>query len=124
MKCVRSQITPYPQRAKNIIARLNQVPKYLMEARSCVDHPVELWTRKSITSMEGIPKYYQTIVSFSKELSKELQNNLQKAARLAIDALNEHRSWLETGVLPKASGSWVIGPDRYQEWLNTQSTNE
>jgi uncharacterized protein (DUF885 family) len=39
---------------------------------------------------------------------------VRQASKLACQALEEHKSWLEASVLPEAKGSWVLGSKNYE----------
>lgn len=114
---------PFIDRIHNIIALLSQLPGFLLAIRDWPQNPVALWTKKAITSAEGIPKLYEHIMKTSKQqLPREVLDELQQAVQLASHAVEDHKSWLEGTVLPKAKGSWVLGPEHYRELLALQQS--
>lgn len=113
------EFAPFPERLPNIIALLKQLPDYLLGARSWVQDPVELWTRKAIASAEGIPTFLQSILARAEGVvAKDTCLKLQQVTERGIEAIKSHKTWLEAKVLPQAKGSWALGADNYEKLLS------
>jgi uncharacterized protein (DUF885 family) len=108
---------PLPERLEAIAARLGEAPRYLAETRTRVSDPVRLWTDIDIESTTALPGFLDTIVAAARaeHVDGALVERLERAVASTRSALDEHLAWLRTDVAPRASGSWVAGPEMFEE---------
>ena len=110
---------PLRDRLQSIAARLEKAPQLLLETRERVTDPVELWIEIDIESTERMPGFLDTILSAARAESgdEELTTRLASAADATKAALDEHAGWLRDDVLPRATGDWKAGPERFEEMV-------
>ncbi len=110
---------PMRDRLESIIGRLEQAPRFLVETRERVTHPVRLWTEIDIESTQQLPGFLDTILSAARAEGGD--EALNERLAIAVDttkaALTEHTAWLRDDVLPHANAEWRTGPERFEEMV-------
>jgi len=84
---------PLAQRIDAMIARIKQLPQYLIEFQSRFDHtqPVTLWTDIAIESAHQIPELFQFIIITTKEkIPEELHQRLQDVIEKTFQLMKKH----------------------------------
>jgi uncharacterized protein (DUF885 family) len=110
---------PLPERFASIASRLEAAPRYLRESRERVTEPVQLWTEIDIQSTEMLPGFLDTILAAARSETDDEAGTrrLEAAVEAARSALGDHLDWLRTDVLPRATGEWAAGPERFEEMI-------
>ncbi len=110
---------PLSERLAGIASRLEAAPRYLRETRERVTEPVRLWTEIDIQSTEMLPGFLDTILAAARSETDDAAGTRRLAAAVEATrrALVDHLDWLRTDVLPRASGTWAAGPERFEEML-------
>jgi uncharacterized protein (DUF885 family) len=110
---------PLAERLASIAGRLEQAPRFIAETRERIADPVRVWTEIDLESTQMLPGFLDRIVSAARAEGGDepLSDRLAAAAEGAKAALAEHAAWLRDEVLPRATGSWEAGPDRFEEML-------
>jgi uncharacterized protein (DUF885 family) len=110
---------PLDERLASIAGRLEAAPRFLRETRERVTRPIRLWTEIDIESTESLPGFLDTILAAARSESGDdaLAQRLERAIDATKAALDEHAAWLRDDVMPRASGEWLTGPDRFEELL-------
>jgi len=100
------------EKATWISSRIAEMPRYLEEFRTRFSpgKPVRHWTRMSIDSAKGLPKFLKFLGDhFKLDVSDRVAADLSKNVARANEALREHLDWLrnleEHAVLDFAMGS-------------------
>ena len=113
------------KRVEAIIARMEELPKFLKEFRTRFDKskPVKLWTEIAIESCQQIPGLFQFLVASTKEvISEQLHNRLTKTVANLQQPIKEQLDWLQA-LLPKATGEWALGKQKFNKWLKLRGLN-
>ena len=110
---------PLPERIASIASRLEAAPRYLRESRERVTEPVQVWTEIDIQSTEMLPGFLDTILSAARSETDDAAGirRLEAAVEATRSALGDHLDWLRTDVLPRATGEWAAGPERFEEMI-------
>ncbi len=110
---------PLTERLESIASRLEQSPRFLIESRDRVTHPVRLWIEIELVSTREMPGFLDTILAAGRAEAGEgpLMDRLDAAAEKAKAALADHGAWLRDEVLPRAEGEWVTGPEHFEEMV-------
>ncbi len=99
------------------VARLEQVPRALEQARQNLD-PVlaaPLIVERAIGSARAGGQYVRTMLIDEGETDSQ-RDALRTAGAIAGDAFDEFVAYLE-GLLPQCTGTWVYGEERYSRQL-------
>jgi len=113
------------QRMRQIIARLEKVPRFMEQAKSQLTDAPEIWNRVAREENEGnIELIDKTLRG---EAVGELKEPYEKAAGPALGALKGFNEWLETG-LSKHTSDWRLGKgvyaSKFRYALGTNATPE
>src|SRR5437868_5609798 len=108
---------PPEKRAASIKARLEKIPAVIAQAKANLKNPPQVYTETAIDQTQGA-------ISLIKEGLNETLDKVPKAkADLAplqektIAALNDYKSWLKNDLLPRSTGDFRIGPDKFRKKL-------
>jgi uncharacterized protein (DUF885 family) len=100
---------PAPERAANVLARLEKVPSMLDAGKANLKNPPRLWTQVAIESTHQVPAFLAQIRAF---LEKELPNDRPRvtaALSAAGSAYAAFGTFLEQDLLPRSNGEFAVG---------------
>jgi uncharacterized protein (DUF885 family) len=108
---------PLSERLESIARRLEAAPRYLEQSRERVTYPVRLWVEIDIESTQTLPAFLDTILAAARAeaAGDGLVARLDRAVTATKAALAAHAEWLRAEILPRASGAWHTGPERFEE---------
>ena len=111
---------PLEQRLDNAAARLEQLPRFLEQARASLqpERVPKIHAETAIRQNPGLVSIIETmIVPQLDALPEALRARLEAAIETAKDAVAEHQTWLEEELLPRAAGDFRIGAELYDRKL-------
>ena len=103
---------PLPERLVNAASRLEQMPRFLAQARAALQpqHVPKIHAETAVQQNPGLDSIIETmIVPHMGTETGEFKFRLQAAIATARNAVAEHQTWLEEELLPKAAGNFRIG---------------
>ena len=107
---------PIEQRLMAAAARLEQMPRFLAQARSQLqpERVPRIHAETAVAQNPGLVSIIdQMIIPQMAILSGENQARLNAAIEIAKNAIADHQTWLEEELLPKAAGDFRIGAELY-----------
>ncbi|MBT8080305.1 MAG: DUF885 domain-containing protein [Gammaproteobacteria bacterium] len=114
---VNGEFATEQERARALLARLQQVPRVLGEGRDNLERPPRLFTETAIrTARQMIPFYEHAIPNFA-ERSGYRVSEFRAAAQMAKAALLDYLEFLEDDLLPRSNGAIAIGKESYNYLL-------
>jgi uncharacterized protein (DUF885 family) len=100
---------PPPERAANVLARMEKLPAVLAAGKANLKNPPRLWTQVAIESTKQVPAFLAEIRPF---LEKELPKDGPRV-KAALDAVAaayaSFAEYLEKDVLPRSNGEFAVG---------------
>jgi uncharacterized protein (DUF885 family) len=112
---VKRDFAPAPKRLASVIAREEQIPQLLANARLALKDParinVELALEELPSSIEFLQK--DTVQAFTSVSDPALRKHFTASTEKATRALSDYAEWLEKTWLPKAKPSFAIGKDAF-----------
>ena len=117
---VAREFAPIETRLDNAAARLEQMPRFLHQARASLQAPrvPKIHAETAVQQNPGLVSIIETmIVPRMDELSPATRERLLAAIEIAKDAIADHQTWLEEELLPKAAGDFRIGAELYDKKL-------
>jgi len=111
---------PVTERLASAAARLEQLPRFLAQARLSLDpqRVPKIHAETAVEQNQGLTSIIDTmIVPRVGELDPATRDRLNAAIETARDAVAEHQTWLEEELLPRAAGDFRIGAERYDAKL-------
>ena len=105
---------PQPVNVRNAIARMAQIPKIVRAAKESIKNPPKVLTEVAIKQNRGAIAFYERGIF---ELAGEdaMSSDLKNASKTLVPILREHQKFLEEDVLPRSTGEWRLGKEKFAE---------
>ena len=102
---------PAPVRMRRIISKLASVPAMLGAARTNITNPPRIFAERGVGMMRGAAAMLGTDLplAFASQQGTALMDSLITAAATAQPLITAYADYVETQVLPKATGDYRIG---------------
>ncbi len=117
---IKRNFATLEERARSIIAIENQTPNIIIAAKTnLVLEMPKPYVELAIQIARGSADFLKTdLVAALKDLKDDrLRGAFQLSNRKASMALIDYANWLEKERLPKATGDWALGEEKYQRML-------
>lgn len=111
---------PLEQRLLNVASRLEQLPRFLEQARASIqpERVPKINAETAVARNLGLVSIIETmVVPEMDKLSDATRTRLEAAIDIARNTLAEHQTWLEEELLPRAAGDFRIGAELYDRKL-------
>jgi uncharacterized protein (DUF885 family) len=107
---------PKEKNLKNAAARIAQLPKIIESAKESLRKPPKVHAETAIARNKGAIAFYESGIY---ELSGEKPSTsvLKPAIEKVLPALKEYQTFLEKKLLPKATGEWRLGKEKFAKKL-------
>ena len=117
---VARDFAPLEQRLMSAASRLEQIPRFLEQARGAIDidRVPKIHAETAVAQNPGLSSIIETMIIPGMDvLSAEQKDRLNAAIATARDAVADHQTWLEEELLPRASGDFRIGAELFDTKL-------
>ncbi|HWK73739.1 MAG TPA: DUF885 domain-containing protein [Povalibacter sp.] len=102
------------ERATALVKLLNEVPVRLNEGRKNLAKPPRYFTESAIFKTEGTLKVlHADAPALVAAAGGEVGDRLTAASKGAQSALQDYLKFLQQDLLPRSTGSWVLGKENY-----------
>jgi len=101
------------ERATALTKLLEQVPARIEQGRKNLVKPPRSYTESAIFQTEGTIKLLRTAAPGLAKEAGEQGKALSAAASTALAALDGYRKFLREDLLPRSTGTWVLGKENY-----------
>jgi uncharacterized protein (DUF885 family) len=111
---------PIEQRLAAAAARLEQMPRFLAQAREALqpERVPKIHAETAIRQNPGLGTIIDAMILPELDsLPADARSRLEAAIETARDAIAEHQAWLEEELLPRAAGDFRIGAELYDTKL-------
>jgi uncharacterized protein (DUF885 family) len=110
---------PRPTNIKNCAARMARIPKVVAAARESLRNPPRVFVETAIRQNRGAIGFYEHGLF---ELAGETPPpaDLKKAAGPVVASLKEYQKFLEEELLPRATGDWRLGKEKFVRKLDLE----
>jgi len=110
---------PLSQRLGSAGARLDELPRFLAQARESLDpaRVPKIHAETAVRQNAGMLSILEEIAKRSQTLPGDEQEKLKTSLAKARSAINQHQIWLEKRLLPEAKGDFRLGAERYDQKL-------
>ncbi|MBU0623466.1 MAG: DUF885 domain-containing protein, partial [Candidatus Thermoplasmatota archaeon] len=109
----------FDERLESMIHRLEAVPAFLAESSKSLKSPYRIWNETALETGLELPELIRDIERLAEAKCDDplKKRRLAKAAKAAIDAVDEDNRRLREEVIPRASPRFTIGYDEYESYL-------
>jgi uncharacterized protein (DUF885 family) len=116
---MRRKFAPPADRLRSLIEREKKMPAFLDQGRSNLTAPAKIFTEIAIEQIDGNIAFFKNDVpaAFSEVSDKELLGEFAQTNAGVMRALAAYKVFLQKDVLPRADGSYALGPEVYAKAL-------
>lgn len=100
-------------------ARIEYIPRTVKAARESLSTPPKVFVETAIKQNRGSIAFYESGI-FSLTGETPTVSPLAGPCKAAVAALKEHQEFLEKVLLPRASGDWRIGKEKFAKKLESE----
>lgn len=106
-------------RLRALIAREQQMPAALADARKNLDNPPQIYTQIALEQLPGLVSFFQHDVpaAFAEVTDAGLKKQFAASNGTVIKALQDYQAWLKSDLLPRSHGDFRIGAQAYRDKL-------
>jgi uncharacterized protein (DUF885 family) len=110
---------PKAQNVRNAAARIEALPRIVAAARAGLGKPPKVHVETAILRNKGAINFYESGIY---ELAGEnpALSELKPACQRVLPVLKGYQTWLEKTLLPRASGEWRIGKEKFARKLELE----
>ncbi|HMI30955.1 MAG TPA: DUF885 domain-containing protein [Candidatus Limnocylindrales bacterium] len=103
-----------------VTERLKQVPRLLASGKQNVKNPPAMFAELAGEDFEGTIEFLEKEVpgAFSSVKDPALLKGYEVAKAAAVAATRDYIEWVRKDLVPRAKGSYVLGPERYRKKLH------
>jgi uncharacterized protein (DUF885 family) len=110
---------PKAENLKNALARMDEIPRIVADARRSIKNPPRVKTETAIRQTQGAIAFYQDDV-FTLSGEPKGKGALAKKAKVAAEAIEKHLKFLKEEVLPRSTEEWRIGRELFVKKLDLE----
>jgi len=116
---IARDFAPAPERLRSVIARLRLLPRQFVNARANLKNPPRLLAEFAAEDLDGSLSYLDTDVprAFQTVTDSALWREYDAAKKHAQDEMKKQAAWIRKTLVPKSTGSYVLGEERYRKRL-------
>ena len=113
---IKRDFAPPEERLRSVIARENEIPRALTQARGILRNPPKIYTDIAIEQLPGNIDFFQTTVpeAFKEVKAAALRAEFKSSNDATIAALKDYQRWLQKDLLPRSRGTFAIGAENYR----------
>lgn len=110
---------PKPVNVKNAAQRMSYIPRVVEAARANIKHPPKVLTEVAIRQLKGAISFYDSSIYEIAGETPQL-SELRPVAQRILPVLREYLKFLEEDVLPRSTGEWRLGKERFAQKLELE----
>jgi uncharacterized protein (DUF885 family) len=114
---ISRDFAPAAARLQSAIGRLSMVPEVVRAAKENLKTPPKIYTETALQQNPGVislvQKQFEPLVKEAPQLEKPFREAQQKA----IAALQEYQQWLKDDLLPRSTGDFRLGDEKFRKKL-------
>jgi hypothetical protein len=110
---------PIERNRANAAGRIAQLPKVIAAAKASLQAPPRVLTDIAIKRTQGAIDFYDKEIYRFAGVAPGT-GELAGPCRQAVAALTEYKRWLEADLLPRSTGDWRIGPEKFARKLDLE----
>jgi len=113
---IKRDFAPPEERLRSVIARENEIPRALTQARRVLRNPPKIYTDIAIEQLPGNLDFFQTTVpdAFKNVKDAALLADFKQSNDAAMAALKDYQGWLQKNLLPRSRAAFAIGAENYR----------
>lgn len=113
------EFAPLEERAAAILSRMEQIPRFLRDAKRNLDDTPRVFTRLAIDINAGGRNFIDKMTTELGSRVPALARDLDATRGRALAAMTDYARYLEKEILPRATGTFAVGAEHYNFKLKT-----
>ncbi|HEX8898941.1 MAG TPA: DUF885 domain-containing protein [Chthoniobacterales bacterium] len=114
---VARDFAPAEKRAASIKARLEKIPAVIAQAKANLKNPPQVYTETAIDQTQGAISLIKEGLNETLDKAPKAKTDLAPLQEKTIAALNDYKTWLKNDLLPRSTGDFRIGADKFRKKL-------
>jgi uncharacterized protein (DUF885 family) len=114
---VAREFAPIEQRLTSVKARVEAIPGVLAIAKAQLTNPPKVFTETAILQNQGNVSLLKDELAPFIQQAPGMDAQLKPAIDAAVAALEEYGTWLETDLLPRSTGDFRLGDEKWRQKL-------
>ena len=114
---ISREFAPAEQRLKSVIGRLNGVPAVVAAAKANLRNPPKVHTETAIQQNKGTSRLVKEQLEPLVKQAPALEQDFRAAQKTALAALTDYQQWLEKELLPRSTGDFRLGDEKFRRKL-------
>jgi uncharacterized protein (DUF885 family) len=114
---ISRDFAPPEQRLRSAIGRLNEIPAVVAAAKANLKSPPKVHTETAIQQNKGTVKLVKEQLEPLVKQAPALEKYFRAAQATALAALGDYQQWLEKDLLPRSSGDFRLGDEKFRKKL-------
>ena len=114
---MKRDFAPKAERLRSVISRLKQVPAVFAAGKANVQSPPKEFTDLAIRMAKGSVGFFEgSVTQWATDAAGNdaaLRAEFQQANAGAVAAVKDFARWLETDLLPRSTGRYALGEERF-----------
>lgn len=106
---------PAETNVSNVLARMSRIPRVIQVAKQRLERPPRVHTETAIRQNLGAIGFYQRDLLDLVPPARRAE--VESAARPVVAALQDYQAFLEKELLPRATGEWRLGREKFSKKL-------
>lgn len=105
---------PAADRARNVVARLERIPKTVEAAKENLLNPPRVWTEVAIDRASSARPFLEAQRKFLMDSLPQETARVEAAMKAAETAYDEYKTFLQKTILPKSNGRFSAGKELFE----------
>src|SRR5213595_1212303 len=114
---VARDFAPPEKRAASIRARMEKIPAVIAQAKANLKNPPQVYTETAIDQTQGAISLIKEGLNETLDKAPKTKADLAPLQEKTIAALNDYKTWLKNDLLPRSTGDFRIGADKFRKKL-------
>lgn len=114
---VARDFAPAEKRVASIRARMEKIPAVIAQAKAILKNPPQVYTETAIDQTQGAMSLIKEGLNETLDKAPKAKADLAPLQEKTIAALDEYKTWLKTDLLPRSTGDFRLGADKFRKKL-------
>ncbi|MEN3370107.1 MAG: hypothetical protein V7609_2250 [Verrucomicrobiota bacterium] len=121
---VARDFAPAEKRAASVRARMEKIPAVIAQAKANLKNPPRVYTETAIEQTQGAIALIKDGLKETLDKAPKAKADIVAVQEKAMAALNDYKIWLQNDLLPRSTGDFRIGTDKFRKKLRFALASE
>jgi uncharacterized protein (DUF885 family) len=108
---------PAEKRVASLRARMEKIPAVIAQAKANLKNPPQVYTETAIDQTQGAISLLKEGLNETLDKAPKAKAELAALQEKTMAALGEYKSWLQSVLLPRSTGDFRLGADKFRKKL-------